>query len=339
VIGDAVATVIGSGDVSLGRSASRGVDDRAVARAVQLAIESGVTIVDCADEADAERVVGDAVRVLRARDRVVVSTRVPAVGSALTTVRAVQACVEATLRATRLDALPLALISVKAWWRTDAAWAELVETCARLVHDGKVMRWGACVAAEDLRGDDAAALAAPWLAEASWLAALRVDLSLCARDALALIDALAAIDRAAGEAPRAPGSTAGKLALLIARPLAGGTLAGTIGAGAQLRPRDDRRALDDRELARVARGVATLSAFARAVPLAADPKTLSGVTRVEPIECADVAELALRWAIDRSGGIALPRLSSGDHVIAALAAAIAPPLPGDLMMRLEELDI
>jgi hypothetical protein len=62
--------------------------------------------------------------------------------------------------------------------------------------------------------------------------------------------------------------------------------------------------------------------------------------RIEPVECADVAELALRWAIDRvpNGGIALPRLHRG-HVAAAVAAGAAPPLSRDLLARLGDLDI
>jgi hypothetical protein len=58
------------------------------------------------------------------------------------------------------------------------------------------------------------------------------------------------------------------------------------------------------------------------------------------VECSDVAELALRWAIDRvpGGGIALPRLHRG-HVAAAVAAASAPPLSRDLLARLADLDI
>jgi len=264
---------------------------------------------------------------------VTVVTRVPPVGSALVVVRSVQAHVESSLRATRLDALPLAMLAVKAWWRDDEAWAELVETCARLVREGKVMRWGACVAAEDLRGDD---VAAPWRAEATWLSAVKVELSLCARDALPLIDALASGAAVAG--PRVAGAP-NPLAVLVGQPLAGAALAGTLGVGAQLRARDDRRDVAEADVARIARGVATLSAFARAVPPAADPAVLASVTRVEPVECADVAELALRWAIDRSGGVVLPRLHRVDAVLGAFAVAAAPPLSRDLMKRLEELDI
>jgi aryl-alcohol dehydrogenase-like predicted oxidoreductase len=186
-----------------------------------------------------------------------------------------------------------------------------------MVRDGKVIAWGACVAREDVEAG-----AAPWLAETAWLAAMRVEMSLCARGAAALVE-----------------SVRGKLAVLVARPLAGGALAGAIGAGTTWRLRDDRRGLGDGELARVARGVAELSAFTRDVPVAADAERRARVTRVEPVECGNVAELALRWAMARSGGVALPRLHRPEWVASAIAIGAAAPLSGDLMKRLDELDI
>jgi aryl-alcohol dehydrogenase-like predicted oxidoreductase len=151
---------------------------------------------------------------------------------------------------------------------------------------------------------------------------MRVEMSLCVRGAAALVEAVH-----------------GKLAVLVARPLAGGALAGAIGAGTTWKLRDDRRGLGDGELARVARGVAELSAFTRDVPVAADAERRARVTRVEPVECGNVAELALRWAMARSGGVALPRLHRAEWVASAIAIGAAAPLSGDLMKRLDELDI
>ena len=58
--------------------------------------------------------------------------------------------------------------------------------------------------------------------------------------------------------------------------------------------------------------------------------------RPEQIVCDSVAELALRFAIDRAG-IALPRLHRPGHVLAAVAAAAAPPLPDELAARAEQI--
>ncbi|HEX7841123.1 MAG TPA: hypothetical protein VF469_26780, partial [Kofleriaceae bacterium] len=58
--------------------------------------------------------------------------------------------------------------------------------------------------------------------------------------------------------------------------------------------------------------------------------------RPEHLECADVAELALRFAIDRAG-IALPRLHRREHLLAGIAAAAAPPLSADLAARIEQI--
>jgi aryl-alcohol dehydrogenase-like predicted oxidoreductase len=316
------ATVVGAGDVCLARSALRGVDRDEVGRTLSQLVELGGTLIECSAEVDAAALVGDLVRGLRARDRVATVVRVGAAASTLALARTVQASVEASLRASRLDALPVAVIAPRAAWRDDTAWPELVGACARLVRDGKVMRWGAAIDVADV-----AAGAAPWLAE-PWLHALRVELSLCDRRMAAIADALGK-DRA----------------VLVARPLAGGALAGALGPGVPLSPRDDRRAIDAAGLTRVSAGVAALAPFTRDVPAAAraseaGKQRLDGLVRVEPVECSDVAELALRWAIDRvpGGGIALPRLHRG-HVAAAVAAASAPPLSRDLLARLADLDI
>ena len=395
--GDTHVTAVGSGDVCLTRSAGRGVDAGEVERALQEAIALGVALVDVAD--DAEPLVGATLRATRARDRIVVATRVAAVPSALALAKTVQARIEASLRATRLDALPLVQLPLRVAWVEDRAWPELADVCARLVREGKVMRWGALVDDEDAiartpgeaaAGEPAApvrvapddlALAAlatldgnapsaddvrRALAAAAnqprpaglilsihdvaaappppptppvepggpaalvlcvpWIAALSVRLDLCDRRAAPLVDAA-------------------KLPVLVRHPLAGGALAGVLGAGVELRVRDDRRAIDDATLARIAVGLATLARYVREVPPAAR-STVAGqqrieqLERLEPVECRDVAELALRFAIDRGGHtIALPRLHRFDHLRAAVAAASAPPLGGDLLAELAKLDI
>jgi aryl-alcohol dehydrogenase-like predicted oxidoreductase len=328
-LGDTTATVIGAGDVWLARSAKRGVDRGEVARTLGELIELGATIVDCADDVDSEQLVGETVRGLRARDRVVVATRVTAQPSAAALGRTVQARVEASLRATRLDALPLAVLAPRAAWRDTSAWPELAGACARLVRDGKVLRWGATVDPEDF-----AAGGEPWLAE-PWLVALQVAMSLCDRRALKLADELAKTR-----------------AVLVASPLAGGALAGGLGPGVHFALHDDRHAISAETLARISAGVADLARYVREIPAAARASDagkarLERLVRVEPVECDSVADLALRWAVDRPGGveaidrpsaIALPRLHRG-HVAAAVKAAAARPLSRDLLAQLDEVDI
>ncbi|HVK86114.1 MAG TPA: aldo/keto reductase, partial [Kofleriaceae bacterium] len=149
-------SAIGCGDMSLAIAASRGVDSREVERSLHHALELGLTLVDVHAEPDAERLVGDALPSPRLRDRVVVVTTVPAL-----TARAgapqrdvlperlpagyLVERVEATLRSTRFDTLPLVQLPLRPAWRTSSAWPELAGTCARLVREGKVLAWGAIV--------------------------------------------------------------------------------------------------------------------------------------------------------------------------------------------------
>jgi aryl-alcohol dehydrogenase-like predicted oxidoreductase len=320
-------TAIGGGDLDLAISAARGVPARDVERALHEAIERGVALFDVAADAESERLAGDSVRELRARDRAIVATRVAMLDErpgapnrdALRErlpVGHVQQRVEASLRATRLEALPLAQLPLRPAWIASPAWPELVGACARLVREGKVLAWGALL---DEPGDDA-----PALLDEPWLAAVSVVYNLCDRRAEPLFEPAAKR----------------QLAVLARRPLAGGALAGALGPGALLPPRDDRRALDDATLERIAVAMAQLSVLVKREPPAARSCDAAraiaerasqrqpgqpGPARPEDVECTDVAELALRFAIDRAG-IALPRLHRRDHLTAAIAAASAPPL-------------
>jgi aryl-alcohol dehydrogenase-like predicted oxidoreductase len=117
------------------------------------AIERGVELVDVAPAwGESEARAGAAIRETRARDRVVLATVAPPAGAGPL---AIQRAIEASLRATRLDALGLALLD--AWHdeqRGATTWPELAATLARLVREGKVLRWGV------IAGDPRAALAA-----------------------------------------------------------------------------------------------------------------------------------------------------------------------------------
>jgi aryl-alcohol dehydrogenase-like predicted oxidoreductase len=317
---------MGTGDVSLARSASRNVDVGDVTRALHAALAAGLRVVDVAPEPDSEQLVGEAVRALRLRDEAFVVCRVPALASARDVlserlpVRYVQDRVEAALRATRLDVLPLVLLQVRAFWRSSTAWPELLGMCARLAREGKLLHTGALVGAIE---EDT-----PQLVEDGF-AAIAVELSLCARAAEPVIAA----------------AKAKEVAVLARHPLAGGALAGTLGPGVRLAIDDDRRVLDDRMLERMAVLAAKLAPLVKQVPPAARScdaarAALEAARRPPHIECDTLAELALRFVLDR-GVIALPRLHRADHVTPALLAGSASPLStsAHLFSILDELEV
>ncbi len=343
-LGPTTLTAIGSGDLCLPTSASRGVPARDVEHALHEAIGFGIALFDVAPDPDSEKLAGGAVRAERARDRVVVATRVlllaerPGVPRRDTLPERlpmpyIQHRVEAALRTTRLDALPLVQLPLRPAWRGSPAWPELVGTCARLVREGKVLAWGAWLdeppAAGDAANDaanEAANDAAPLLAE-PWLAAASVVYHLCDRRAEPLLTAAAQRE----------------LCVLARQPLAGGALAGQLGPGVRLPPRDDRNELDAKALERIAVGVARLAALvqreppvARSCDAAREAAERAARTRPEHLECRDVAELALRLVIDRAG-VALPRLHRREHLLPAIAAAAAPPLPADLAAEIDRI--
>lgn len=327
-LGNYTVTSIGSGDLCLGTSAARGVAAGDVERALHEAIAFGITLIDVAADADSEKLAGNAVRTLRVRDLVLVATRVPILAELpgapkrdllreRLPIAYLQDRVEAALRASRLEVLPLAQLTLRPAWLTSSAWPELAGTCARLVQEGKVLQWGALL-------DEPADEAAPALAAEPWLSALSVVYHLHDRRAEPLFAAAAARD----------------LAILARQPLAGGALAGNLGPGVHLPPRDDRHALDDAALERIAVAAARLALRAKHVPPAvrsceAARQVYENGIRPAHLECADVAELALRFVIDRAG-IALPRLHRREHILPGIAAAAALPLPEPLVARILE---
>jgi len=76
-LGDTILSAVGSGDVSLPVSASRGVLARDVEHALHEAVAFGISLLDVAPDRDSEKLAGEVVRAERARDRVVIATRVP----------------------------------------------------------------------------------------------------------------------------------------------------------------------------------------------------------------------------------------------------------------------
>ena len=155
-----------------------------------------------------------------------------------------------------------------------------------------------------------------------WLVCVDVRLSLCDRTMAPVI--AAAVDA--------------KRAVLAREPLAGGTLAGYLGPGVKLSIRDDRHGVD---LEQIAIAIAKLSRLVKREPPAARScesasQIVETTPRVRDVECETVAELALRYVIDRDA-IALPRLHRRDFIADALAAAAAKPLSSELMLRTERI--
>lgn len=365
-IGTRTFPPVGAGDISVAIAAKRGLDATDVARALHAAIEAGLDVFDVSAEEKAERVVGDTIRSLRVRDRVIAAFRIPAIAERLGVPTRdtllerlppayLQQRVESALRTSRLDVLPLAQLGTRAFYRTSKAWPEVVDTCARLVREGKVLEWGAYVDAVE---DDT-----PDLVQEPWLASLNVPFNLCERAAGTVIAAASGAGRLPAPPPAPPPRPTGliltpfdiiprepeqpavlapvharRIPVLARRPLAGGTLAGTIGPGAKQRIHDDRR-LSDAELERIAVGVAKLARFVKQTPPAAlscdaARAQLERNARPREIHIQTLAELALGYVL-ATGAIALPRLHRPEHVTAALLLAHSPPLPPDLV---EELD-
>ena len=353
---DRDVTVVGLGTRGLG-GGLRGIEPEDVARVVPAAIELGCTLVDVSPAWSASlRVTGEAVRELRARDRVCVACHVPPLSArsslegaiaaaapsplvpserseskdarrrAPTAARAqppgyVQQTVEDALRALRTEALSLAWLG--GWrdaWLDEQVWPELLGTLLRLVREGKVLAWGV-VAPDDAPGDAVRAVAEPWVAAVS------------ARYSL--------FDRAAAD-ELLPAAAKADVAVIARAPLARGALGGELGPTVRFPPEDERRTWSEPRLASIVPELARLAAFVTHTPPAA-ASTVAGRTLLENLRrgddltCATVAELALGFVIETPGvTAAIPGLRTIPHLAAALGAASAPPLPARLRAALDE---
>jgi aryl-alcohol dehydrogenase-like predicted oxidoreductase len=115
-----------------------------VQRALAAALEHGVDLIEVPEGGEA--LVRDPIREMRARDRAIVMIEVAAIG--------LRARIEAALRGTRLEIVPLVMVRGKL---APGVRAEMGEH----VRAGKVMHWGAIVNAEDPIPDDVDVIRAP----------------------------------------------------------------------------------------------------------------------------------------------------------------------------------
>lgn len=351
---DRDVTVVGLGTRGLS-GALRGMEPEDVARVVPAAIEMGVTLVHVSQAwPDSMRVTGEAVRALRARDRVCIACSLPPLSAksslagaiaaatptssliiipvsktksaALAAARAqppgyVQKSVEDALRALRLDALPLAMLG--GWrdaWLDEKIWPELLGTLHRLVREGKVLAWG--VSAPDDAPDDAVlAVAEPWVAAVS------------ARYSL--------FDRSAAET-LIPAAAKAEVSVLAREPLARGALGGEIGPTVRFPPEDERLTWTAERLASIVPDLARLAALVTHTPPAAT-STVDGralveqMRRGEDLTCPSIAELALRFVIDTPGVTAATAgVRTIPHLAAALGAGDGVPLPARIRAALDD---
>ena len=311
-------------------------------RALALALDLGCTLVDVAPAwHGSQGLVGELVRELRLRDRVVVTSLIepltppprPVAAGALIIPRSaaalasvlpppyVQRTVEDSLRALRLEALPLALVG--GWrdgWLDDRAWPELRGTLDRLVREGKVLAWGVA-ARDDGAGDAVRVCAEPWLA------AVQVRRSL--------------VDRSADEA-LAPAAAAAGVAVIAREPLAGGVLAGQLGPGVRFPSGDERNRWPAERVAAIVPDLARLAGFVTHTPPAAGATdagraVLDGLRRGDDVEIPTVAELALRYAIDPPAiTAAVVGVRTAEHVLADLPVADYRRLPAGLRAALDD---
>ena len=155
---------LGFGARGMGGDSWLDVDPRDAQRTLYEALDAGLDFVDTA-RADgdglAEKLIGEVIRDLRARDWCVVATKVPPVdqrwpadpASKLSEVFPADYLVhsvERSLRALRAEVLGIAQLHV--WhdsWLSQSAWPDLRGTMERLVQQGKVLHWGVSIGDHD----------------------------------------------------------------------------------------------------------------------------------------------------------------------------------------------
>jgi len=303
---------IGFGCWGLSAELWRDTSPEAARHALQLALESGITFVDTAliyGRGESERMVGEVVRELRARDTVLVATKVPPQDGrwppdpAIPLERVFSAehvtrSVEQSLRHLRAEAIGIAQLHV--WldhWLDGSYWPALRGCMERLIHDGKVLHWGISV-------NDHAPGTALRVLDEPVIETIQTIYNIFDRTAQAELF------------PRAAERNVG----VIARcPFDEGALTGSIGPASHFPPGDFRsRYFRDNRPAEVAARVDKLR------PLISD-------------EAGTLPELALRFALSPPEvSTVIPGMRRIEHVRANLAAARGRPLTPALLEQLAE---
>jgi aryl-alcohol dehydrogenase-like predicted oxidoreductase len=156
-------TEVAFGAAGLGSPLWRGVDASDAQRALYQAVDAGINFIDTSAEyGDSERLIGQVVGDLRARDSVVVATKVaplaakapagelPALADVFPSAYVVRS-VEDSLRRQRAEVL--SIVQLTTWrdsWHAGAAWRDLAGTMHELIRAGKVLHWGISVSAAEL---------------------------------------------------------------------------------------------------------------------------------------------------------------------------------------------
>lgn len=320
-------TITGLGTHGL-RAGIRGTDRSAAERALHVGVEGGCQLVDVApDWGDGEAWIGQILRDLHAVERVVVTTHVypilrpaTAFGDWNPVERAlppelVQRTVEASLRATRLERLPL--VWIDGWrdaWLDDSGWPVLRGALERLTKEGKVAHWGLG--------------ASPWAPDhAVRGVADGIFAAVAARHSL--------FDRAA-ETTLFPAARAAKIGVVARAPLADGALTGEVGPGLKFWPGDVRTAWKPEILAAIVPDLARLTAYVREVPPAARATdggraVLEQLARHPEVAHRTLVELALAYVTGHPDvTAALVGVRSPEHARTAVEASaryLVPALP------------
>lgn len=303
---------LGIGTLGFGGDMWRGVEPRDAQRALYAAVDAGVDFVDTAlvyGAGLAEKLVGQVIRELRARDHVVVASKVPPLNETwpaqprvpLERVfhpEHVQASVEQSLRNLRAEAIPLAQLHV--WhddWLASSAWPDVRGRMQLMIKQGKVLHWGVSVNS----GDPDSALA---ILDEPLIETVQAVYNLFDRTCEA-----AFLERARDR----------EVAVIARSPLDEGGLSGRLTRDSTFPKGDFRgRYFAGERLAQVVERVAALTS------LCAD-------------EVASVPEMALRFILSRPEvAVVIPGMRRREHVRDNIAAVARGALSNELLERLQD---
>jgi aryl-alcohol dehydrogenase-like predicted oxidoreductase len=290
----------------------RDLEPRDAQRALYLAVESGASLLDTAlvyGDGQSEILLGQVVRDLRARDRVVGASKVPPADGHWPARPGSRLCdafpeaylvrsVEQSLRNLKLDAIPLEQLHV--WhddWLDQSAWPSLCGTMERLVREGKVLHWGVSV-------NDHAPASALRVVDQPLIESIQVIYN--------IFDPSAA-------AELLPRASAANVAVLARCPFDEGALTGTITADSRFPDGDFR---------------ARYFAGTRAAEVAERTSRLAALLGDE---ATSLAELALRFSLSHDAiSAVIPGMRRARHVTANLACGDGRRLSARLLAALAE---